>query len=195
MKTKTLRFAATALIPAAWLGLAGCGTAPVNPLATHSSPALAGGLPVVESFDQKAQVTSLVPEQRTVALRSKKGNTITCKAAPQVANYSQLRVGDLVKATITDAVTIFPVKNGPPPSAGAGVEVAGQPASVVLQTTDARAKVFQVDRSYRMLTVDYGDGSMKQFKIPLHHTLKNVRKGDEVVVRATEPLALRLEPR
>ena len=84
------------------MGLAGCGTAPVNPLAAQSSPALAGGLPLIERFEQKAQVTSLVPEQRTVALRSKKGNTITCKAAPQVANYSQLRVGDLVKATVTD---------------------------------------------------------------------------------------------
>ena len=195
MKTKTLKFAVTTLIPTALLGLAGCGTAPVNPLAAHNSPALAGGLPVIERFDQKAQVTSLVPEQRTVALRSKKGNTITCKAAPQVANYSQLRVGDLVKATVTDAVAIYPVKHGPPPSAGAGVEVPGQPASVVLQTADSKAKVFQVDPSYRMLKLDYGNGFMKEFKIPMRYKLKGVRKGDEVVVRATEPLALRVQPR
>ena len=195
MKTKTLKFAAAALIPAALLGLAGCGTAPVNPLATQKSPALAGGLPVVETFAQKAQVTSLVPGQRTVALRSEKGNTITCKAAPQVANYGQLRVGDLVKATVTDAVTIFLVKNGPPPSAGAGVEVAGQPASVVLQTADSRAKVIQIDRSYCMLKLDYVKGSTKEFKIPMRYSLKQVRKGDEVVVRATEPLALRVQPR
>ena len=195
MKTKTLKFAATALITSAWLALTGCGTAPVNPLATQSSPALAGGLPVVETFDQKAQVTSLVPEQRTLALRTEEGNTITCKAAPQVANFSQLWVGDKVKVTITDAVAIYLVKNGPPPSAGAGVEVTGQPATVVLQTTDSPGRVFQVDRSYRMLRVDYGNGSMKEFKIPLHHPLKHVQKGDEVVVRATEPLALRVESR
>ena len=200
MKTKRLKYAATALIPAALPGLAGCGTAPVNPLATQKSPALAGGLPVVETFAQKAQVTSLVPGQRTVALRSEAGNTITCKAAPQVANYSQLQAGDKVKATITDAVAIFLVKNGPPPSAATGVEVAGpaeagQPASVVLQTADSRAKVIQVDRSYCMLKLDYGKGSTKEFKIPMRYSLKQVRKGDEVVVRATEPLALRVQPR
>jgi ribosomal protein S17 len=195
MKTKVLKLAATALIPAAWLSLTGCGSAPVNPLATQSSPALAGGFPVIETFDQKAQVTSLVPEQRTLALRNKEGNTITCKAAPQVANFSQLWVGDKVKATITDAVAIYLVKNGPPPNAGAGVEVGSQPASVVLQTTDTRGRVFQVDRSYRLLTVDYGNGSRRQFKIPLHHPLKQVQKGDEVVVRSTEPLALRVKSR
>ena len=92
-------------------------------------------------------------------------------------------------------MTIYPVKNGPPPSAGAGVEVPGQPASMVLQTTDTKAKVFQVDPSYRMLKLDYGNGFMKEFKIPMRYKLKDVRKGDEVVVRATEPLALRVEPR
>jgi hypothetical protein len=200
MKTNTLKLTATALIPTALLGLAGCGTAPVNPLTTQSSPTLAGGLPVVETFDQKAEVASLVPAQRTVALRSKAGKTITCKTAPQVANYSQLQVGDRVKAKITDAVAIFLVKDGQPPSAAAGVAVAGpaeagQPAGVVLQTTDSHAKVCTLDVSYGMLKLDYGNGTMKEFKVPRSHSLKQVQKGDEVVVRATEPLALCLEPR
>jgi hypothetical protein len=199
MKTKTLKIAVTVILPAALLALAGCKTAPANPLASQNSPALAGGLPIVHTFCEKAVVTSVVPVERTLVLRSKAGNTITCKAAPQVSNYSQLQAGDRVKATVTDAVAIFDLKEGPLPSAAAGVEVAGsaeavQPARVVLQTTDTRGKATSVDRSYRLMTVQYADGTSKEFKVPLPATLKHVHKGDEVVVRATEPLAIYVKP-
>jgi len=116
-----------------------------------------------------------------------------------VANFSQLQPGDKVKATITEAATIFLVKNGPPPSAGPGVAVSGlagggQLASVVLDTMDAQAKVNKVDPSYRLLTVEYANGSTKDFKVPLPANLENVRPGDEAVVRTTEPLVIRIEP-
>ena len=194
MKTNRIKLAGITLIPAALLALAGCATPPANPLAAQSNPTLAGGLPVIETFTEKAAVTSVVPAQRTLALRSKAGNTTTCKSAPQVSDCDQIQVGEQVKATITDAVAIFLAKNGPPPSAGAGVTVTGtQPGEVVLQTTDSSGKVTKVDPSYRLLTVQYADGSTKQFKVPLPNTLENVQKGDAVVVRATEPLAIRVE--
>lgn len=200
MKTTTLKLAATVIIPTALLALAGCKSAPANPLATQSSPTLAGGFPVVHTFKQKAEVSSIVPGDRTLALRSDEGNMITCKAAPQVSNFGQLQMGDKVKATVTDAVAIYPAKSGPPPSAGTGVEVTGsaeavQPAKVVLQTTDSHGKVTKVDPSYRLMTVEYADGSTKEFKVPLPNTLENVQKGDEVVVRATEPLAICIKVR
>jgi hypothetical protein len=200
MKTKTLKFAATIIIPAALLALTGCKTPPVNPLATESSPTLAGGLPVVGTFCEKAVVTSIIPGERTLALRSDAGKTLTCKAAPQVANFSQLQAGDRVKATVTDATALFLAKNGPPPSAGAGVVVPGsaeapQSAKVVLQTTDFPGKITKVDPSYRLMTVEYANGGTKEFKVPLPATLESVKPGDEVVVRATELLAICVQPR
>jgi hypothetical protein len=198
MNTKTLRFAATAVFPAAVLALTGCGTPPVNPLATQSSPALAGGRVVIQTSQEKAVVTQLMPAQSAMDLRSPAGTTTTCKVAPQITDASQIQVGARVKATLTDAVAIFLAKNGPPPSAGAGVTVsgppeAGQTASVVLQTTDSRAKVYSVDRSYRLLRLEYPDGSRKEYKVALPDTLEDVEKGDEAVVRTTEPLAICLK--
>ena len=197
MKTTTLKLAATVITSMALLALVGCKSAPVNPLATQTSASLVGGMPVLQTFTHKAAVTSMIPEQRTLALRTDAGNTITCKAAPQVSNYSQLQVGERVKATVTDMVALFPVKGGQLPSAGSGIEVAGagEPAKVVLQTTDSRGRVTKVDPSYRLLTVEYSNGSTKQFKVPLPYTLENIKKGDEIVVRASEPLAIRVEPR
>ena len=159
---------------------------------TEHSPTLAGGMTVVKTFDEKAMVTSVIPVERTLALRSNAGKTITCKAAPQITNFGQLQVGTRVKATITDAVAIFPTKNGPPPSAGPGVAVGGE--SVVLQTQDYSGKATRVDRSYRLLTVQDANGGTKQFKVPLPDTLKNVLVGDEVVVRTVQPLLIRAEP-
>jgi hypothetical protein len=198
MKTKTLKLTATLIIPTAWLGLAGCKTPPANPLATQSSPSLAGGTTVVKTSHEKAVVTDIAQGRSTLGLRSSAGTTTTCKVAPQVANLGQIQIGDKVKATLADAVTIFLVKNGPPPPAGAGVTVAGtpeggQPASVLLQTTDSQAKVVNVDRSYRLLKLEYADGSRKEYKVALPDTLLGVQKGDEAVVRATEPLAICLQ--
>ena len=199
MKTITLKLAATLIIPTALLVLTGCKTAPLNPLATQASPAMAGGLATVnQTFEVEGTVTDVVQGQRKLAIRPSGGSTITCKVAPQVANFGQIQVGSHVKADLTDEVAFFLVQNGPPPSAGAGVTVtgsagAGQTGSVVLQTTDARAKVFNVDRSYRLLRVQFADGSRIEYKVDLPNTLLGVQKGDEVVVRTTEPLAISLE--
>jgi len=74
-----------------------------------------------------------------------------------------------------------------------GAPESGQPASVVLATMDVRAKVLSVDHSYRLLRLEYADGSRKEYKVALPDTLENVEKGDEVVVRTTEPLAICLQ--
>jgi len=198
MKTMLIKLATTLLLPVALLSMAGCKSAPVNPLATpQKHPALAGGYPVVQTTKEKALVSQLTPEQRGLDLRSKQGVTVNCKAAPSVTNYHQLKVGQKVKATLTDAVVVYPAKSGPPP-AGTGLEIGGpvgDAGKVVLQTRDARGKITKVDPSYRLLTVQYANAAPRELKVPLSSSLENVRKGDEVVVRVTEPLVLQIQPR
>jgi hypothetical protein len=198
MKTTLFAFTPPGLLAAALLGFTGCGSTPVNPLATQQSPALAGGIPVIKTFDAKGVVTSVVPSQRTLALQTDAGHTLNCKVAPEVSNLDQVQVGTRVRVAVTDATAIFPTKNATPPSAGAGVSVsgppeAGQSRAVVLQTTDYPGKATKVDRSYRLLTVEEANGRTREYKASLPHTLENVEKGDEVVVRTTQPLVLRLE--
>ena len=96
MKTKTLKLAMTLLVPAAWLGLAGCKTPPANPLATQDCPSLAGGRMVIQTSREKAVVTSLAANKSELALRCSVGTTTRCKVAPQVENFSQVQVGEKV---------------------------------------------------------------------------------------------------
>lgn len=198
MSIKTIKYLAATLVPAALLALTGCKTSPINPLTTQTSPSLMGARIVVQTSHKKAEVTELVPGKSDLTLRSSAGTTTRCKIAPEVRNLSQIRVGAKVKATLSDVVAVFLLKNGTPPSAEAGVSITGTPpsgqaASVVLQTTDARAKVLNVDRSYRLLKLEYADGSRKEYKFPLPDTLENIQEGDEALVRTTQPLAICLK--
>ncbi len=197
MKTKAIKHLSATFVPAALLALTACKT-PSNPLATQTSQSLTGARTLVETSHQKAVVTELLPGNGELALRSSTGATTRCKIAPAIENLNQIQVGTKVKATLSDEVAVFLLKNGTPPSAVAGVVLTGaapggQVAHVVLRTTDARAKVLNVDRSYRLLKLEYEDGSTKEYKFPLPDMLENIQKGDEALVRTTEPLAICLK--
>jgi hypothetical protein len=89
------------------------------------------------------------------------------------------------------------VKNGTVRPAETGVLIAGapkgaNPAGLFVSTTDVSARVIIADRSYRMLTLKYANGKVKTFKVPLPFTLEHVAAGDELVMRSTQTIALRL---
>jgi len=198
MKTTTHKLAALALMPVALVALSGCWTAPTDISVPTGSPSLAGSTIVVETFKTHMMVQSMNASKRQVVLRREDGTTVTCKVGPQVANFDQIQVGDRVKATVADEYGIFVVKNGPLPSAGVGIVVdetgkGALPGGIVLETRDITARVISYDRSYRLLTLEYADGHTKAFKIPLHSPMMQVQKGDDVVVRTAESMAVRIE--
>jgi hypothetical protein len=191
-------WAMLALVSAAVITWSGCSTPPTITSAPANDPALAGSRVIVKTVTSKMAVTSIDASQRTVVLRRPNGTTFTCKAGPQVVNFNELQPGDVVEATIVDKSGIFLLKNGPVPSAGAGISVdeaspGTQPGRMVLATQDANARVTSYDRSYRLLVVEYADGQTRSIKLPLHTELESVKRGDDVVVRTAEPMAVRLE--
>jgi len=56
-------------------------------------------------------------------------------------------------------------------------------AGTAPESTDMKARVILVDRSYRLLEVMYEDGHTQSFKIPLPDTMDTVTRGDNVLVR------------
>ncbi len=198
MKIKTTKYLAT-IVSTALLALSGCKTPP-NPLPTQTSPGVMGARIIVQTSHEKGVVTELVPGKSELTVRAPARTSTRCKIAPEVENLNQIQVGAKVKATLSEMVAVFLLKNGAPPVAGAAITVtgtapSGQAANVVLQTTDTRARVLGVDRSYRLLKLEYEDGSTKEYKFPLPDTLENIQKGDEALVRTTEPLAICLKAR
>jgi hypothetical protein len=199
MNTTTLKRIVLAFAPASMLALTGCWTPPTQLASPSGNPSLAGAWAIVETAQYTATVNSVDASQRKVVLRRPDGTTSACKFGPDVVNFNQIQAGDKVKVKVADELAIFLVKNGPLPSAGTGVLVAGaptgsMPAGLVVETTDSTARVIGVDRSYRLLTLEYADGKTKTVKVPLPNTLEHVNKGDDVVVRATERMVLEVKP-
>lgn len=188
-----------ALMPAVVITLSGCWTPPPANIASPTgNPGLVGAILVQETLNTTTEVLSVIPAQRKVVIRGPGGVSLTCKAGPQVANFNELQAGDKVKAIVADEFALFLVKKGPVPSAGAGIAVGeegkgGLPSGIVLETKDVTARVKSYDSSYRLLSLEYSNGQTKDFKLALHSTIGEVKKGDEVVVRSAESMAVRLE--
>jgi hypothetical protein len=198
MKTSLVKLTPFLLLPALLL-LAGCWTNPYILKPATGDPAFAGSMVVVDSYDAKAAVESINQDSRQIVLKYDDGSTTTNIAGPEVVNFDKISAGDTVKARIGEEIGIFLVKNGPLPATTTGVLIQGaakgaNPAGVMVTTIDMSARVIMADRSYRMLTLKYANGQVKTFKVPLPFTLEHVAVGDDVVLRATQTIALRLVP-
>ena len=132
-----------------------------------------------------------------MTLVSPKGTKSTYVAGPEVVNFAQIRVGDQVRATVTEEVAIF-IGSGAPPSAmvGAGVALApvgAKPGGVVVETTQVTVKVTTVDAKSRKVTFELPDGTTKTVKVGKKADLSAVRPGDNVTVQVSEGLAITVE--
>jgi hypothetical protein len=175
MNTNMLKQIACACASACVLALAGCSSTPAYLATPQGNPSLAGGWGAVDSDSYDATVESVDAGQRKLNLIREDGSKVTCKVSMEVAAFDTLQVGDKVNVCVAEEVTVFLTKNGPVPAAGSGVTVAQQPgmsmpSNVMLDTTDIKATVAMVDRSYRLLTVAYADGTRKTVKVSLPNT-------------------------
>jgi hypothetical protein len=162
---------------AAALLLAGCWIAPVATVQPHGEARLIQGAISVKSVKDTAVVSSVDRSAGTVVLRSSgKPETSTYKLAPKVSGLDDIKAGDVVRATVTEDLTIYVLHDGQLPDARGTVSV------------DAR--VLMVDPSYRLLTLQYPDGQKETFKVPLGTRLEQMEAGDSVVIRPLEVLAL-----
>jgi hypothetical protein len=183
MRGRTLnRAAASLLLSATALALAGCWTAPIANVQPKGEPRLIQGGITVESVQDPATVQSVNASQRTIVLAVSGGAKTSLKAGPKVDNFDAIRVGDLVEATVAEDLTVYILKNGQLPGAGGAA-----------QTIKSNAKVLMVDPSYRLLTLQYPGGKSETFKVGLDVKLLEMEPGCDVVVRSIEAVALRLE--
>jgi len=157
-----------------------------------------GGV-VVEAVSVTATVDAIDKEKRMVTLKFADGRTRSLKLGPEARNFDQIAVGDQVKATYAESVAIGVRKSDEKPAASQTrtVKVApkeAKPGVIVADTTEITAKVEAID--YAKWTVDLKgpEGNVRTFAVDKSvKKFKNVKKGDEVVVRVTEALAIVVE--
>jgi len=193
MKTNLLKLAILALAAAAMLTLAACsptvkGTEETTVIET------ADGAIVVDTFTTTATVTGINTDKREVMLVAPDGRKTTYKAGPDMVNFSQLQVGDQVKAVVTEEVAVA-IGGGAAtlPTGGETVALApvgAKPGGVVVETANVTAKVTAVDAQKHKVTFQLADGTTKTVKAGKKVDVTILKVGDSVSIQVGEGLLI-----
>ena len=190
------------LTAAALLALTACSTtAPPPPPEGKTATAYQKGVPggvVVNTVDVSARVTAIDKANRKVTLLAPDGEKYQVKVGPEAVNFDQVKVGDLVKATVTEELVVYLEEEGASSGSGEAGVVAlapkgAKPGGVVAQVRQVTATVVAIDRTKRTAKLQFEDGSIETFPVRDDIDLSKHRVGERVVFRHTEMIAITVE--
>ncbi len=158
------------------------------------------GVVMAEGASITATVEAIDYDKRTVDLKGPKGNVVTLKVGPEVKNFNQVKTGDRVTAKYFESTAILVRKPNEPPFAeqGSSVQVApkgAKPGAVAVETSEITARVEDID--YKTRTVTLRGPQQKMVTLKVDKSVKRfneVKKGDDIVVRRTEAMAIDVKP-
>ena len=162
--------------------------------ATSSKEGKPGAI-AVQVTKWSATVKEVDYVKKTAVLVDEKGRTVQVDAK-NARNLDQVLVGDKVNVKYIEQLAIFVRKSDTPATAGAVRTVAlapkgSMPGGVITETVQIQADVEGVDYKQRTITLKDPAGDIRTYKVSKEvKRLKEVKKGDQVVVDVTKALAL-----
>jgi Cu/Ag efflux protein CusF len=190
MRKSTLIAAAVAAFAAA-PAMAQSGAAVV---ATEPGKVIAG-----ETVRLTATITAIDKAKRLVELKGADGETVVVQAGPDVKNFDQIKVGDIVAARVTEAVALQLKKT----SGGIRERIEredavtaqpGQrPGLAVVRQVTVVADVMSVDAAKQTVRVR-GPKRTVTLKVRDPEQFKQIKVGDQIEATFTEAIALAVEP-
>jgi hypothetical protein len=161
-----------------------------------------GGETLTDMVTTTNTVVSIDAAQRQIVMRQPDGNIVTYRAGREIANLSDFKVGDPVKATVIEQLGIAVVGSGKLPEPGkppapAPVMVRARNGTVLtsmpLTVLQFKAVVVEMNPYQRQVVVQTSDGQRRAFHIRPNMDLGDLKVGDDVAVQATEAMAIELE--
>ena len=131
----------------------------------------------IEISKIRATVTGIEPEKRKITFVTPSSEKFSTIAGPEVVNFDQIRVGDQLIATLTEAVVIRMAK----------------PGMSMNETIQIVATVTAIDTKKHKATLQFPDGSTEKFKVRKDVDLSQRSVGEKVVIRSTERFAVKIE--
>jgi hypothetical protein len=146
-----------------------------------------------------ATVEAIDVDKRIVTLKGPKGNVFELKVGERARNLSQVKVGDQVKVKYYESLAFEVKKAGAPSEATASSGVARakegeKPAGIAANQVTVTATVEDINTKNNHVTLKGPEGRILDVKVKDPKNLKNVQKGDQVVLTYTEALAVSVEP-
>jgi hypothetical protein len=163
---------------------------------TSSSPGKVG---VAQTVDVSATITAIEKASRTLTLKGPKGEEVKIEAGPEVKNFDQLKVGDVVDIRYIESLALELKKGGGmkverTETAGAvGAKPGAQPAGVVGRQVTVVGNVIKLDAATQAVTVK-GPERTIDLKVRDPEQFKLIAVGDQIQATYTEALALSVTP-
>jgi hypothetical protein len=153
---------------------------------------------IVQTLKTTATVTAIDHAKRKLTLLGSDGKKFTVKVGPKAVNFDQVRVGDLITATVTQRIVVTLNPEGASSVDGTAAVVVrapkgDQPGGLAAETTQMTARVIAIDSEKRTATLRLEDGTTEVFPIREDVDLSQRKVGEQVVFRVTEMIAISVE--
>jgi hypothetical protein len=152
---------------------------------------------IAETNMLTATVADIDHQKREVRLKDEQGNTVRMKVGDEVKNLDKVQKGDRVVAGYYQSVAVTAHKPGETPAEPARDEAVivskkgQQPGGIAVKTTQITATVEEIDYPTREVTLKGPEGNTVKMKVGDRVSkLEDVKKGDRIVARYTEALAV-----
>ena len=153
------------------------------------------GKVVVEVVKLTGTVKAVDLQNKTVTVEGSGGRTVTVNAQ-NARNLDRVKVGDRVNLRFTEELALFVRKSDAQPSATQADVVAlapkgEKPAGLMARTVELTGSVESIDPKKRTVDVKGPAGNVRTFHVD--KAVKNfdqIKKGDQIVLRVTEAVAL-----
>ena len=150
---------------------------------------------VVEVVKLTGTVKEVDLQNKTVTVEGSGGRTVTVNAQ-NARNLDQVKVGDKVNLRFTEELALFVRKSDAQPSATQADVVAlapkgEKPAGLMARTVELTGSVESIDPKKRTVKVKGPAGNVRTFHVDKAvKNLDQIKKGDQIVLRITEAVAL-----
>jgi hypothetical protein len=174
-----------------------------GPAASQTKDAVAvtapGAAGVAQTIEVSATITAIDKASRTVTLKGPKGDEVKVVAGPEVKNFGQLKVGDVVQLKYLESLVLELKKGGgmavakTEKSAVAGAKPGEKPAGVGGRQVKVVGDVTKVDSATQTVTVK-GPKRTVDLKVRDPEQFKLIAVGDQIEATYTEALAVAVTP-
>lgn len=164
----------------------------------QQAPPPPSGKAIVASVTVTATVTKIDQKTREVTLKASDGQVYSFVAGADVQNLAQVKKGDVVTATYTEAIA-YEVKEagtqtGATATVAAGAAAPGaKPAGVIGGQVTVTVTIVAINASVPSVTFKAPDGTTQTVKVQDPAKLQGVKVGDTVVITYAEALAIKVE--
>ncbi|CAE6740108.1 hypothetical protein R69927_00760 [Paraburkholderia domus] len=185
------------IVVAALVALANAGFAQTEPqVGVTSAP---GKVSVTGTIKTTSTIVGIEPGTRTVWLKDAKGKIVQLVVGDEARNFDQLKIGDVVTAEYSQALTVMLRKDDSPLSTkeNSSLErtpLGAKPGGTATREVTVIANVTAVNTHTGVITLKGPQGNSLDLIVQDPDQLKHIKKGDRMEVVYNEAIAISVEP-